>query len=81
MFYDPLINSNRINDFIAATTKELFDFLRKMGNIAPYSSKPFVFQDAPVVELVDAPDSKSGSFGSAGSSPAGGTNFFLILSI
>ena len=28
---------------------------------------------APVVELVDAPDSKSGSFGSAGSSPAGGT--------
>ncbi len=30
---------------------------------------------APVVELVDAPDSKSGSFGSAGSSPAGGTIF------
>ncbi len=28
---------------------------------------------APVAELVDAPDSKSGSFGSVGSSPTGGT--------
>ncbi len=28
---------------------------------------------APLAELVDAPDSKSGSFGSAGSIPAGGT--------
>ncbi len=33
--------------------------------------------DAGVAELVDAPDSKSGSFGSAGSIPALGTNGLL----
>ena len=32
---------------------------------------------AQVAELVDAPDSKSGSFGSAGSSPALGTSPFF----
>jgi len=35
--------------------------------------KSVILKNAPVVESVDAPDSKSGSFGSASSSLAGGT--------
>ena len=34
---------------------------------------------APLAELVDARDSKSRSFGSAGSIPAGGTIYFLTI--
>ncbi len=33
---------------------------------------------APVAELVDALDSKSSFYGSAGSTPAGGTTFFAL---
>jgi hypothetical protein len=37
------------------------------------------FRDAPLAELVDAPDSKSGSERSAGSIPAGGTTNFIDI--
>src|SRR5687767_5747652 len=44
------------------------------AKVEPRAPRRYIPSHAPVAELVDAPDSKSGSARSAGSSPARGTN-------
>ena len=71
---------------LSATWRRLSFFLINVAFQAktaldpPYSTSIIrAFWKAPLAELVDALDSKSSSFGSAGSIPAGGTIFSFIM--